>query len=55
MEWQLSRAFSLEAAKREIERCTDLEKLKDVCLNLMLQVEAQKDMIGTLLIGPDHG
>jgi hypothetical protein len=50
MEWQLSRAFMLEAAKREIVSCNDMEKLKDVCLNLMLQVEAQKRMIGTLLL-----
>ena len=50
MEWHLSRAFHIEAAKREIASCNDMNKLKDVCLNLMLQVEAQRDMIGQLLV-----
>lgn len=48
--WRLSRAFHIEAAKREISSCTDLKKLQEVCLNLMLQVECQKDMIGDLLL-----
>jgi len=48
--WRLSRAFHIEAAKREINSCTDLKKLQEVCLNLMLQVECQKDMIGKLLL-----
>lgn len=46
----MSRAFHIEAAKREIFGCTDLKKLQEVCLNLMLQVECQKDMIGELLL-----
>ena len=50
MEWHLGRAFQVEAAKREIERCDDVPKLRDVCINLMLQVEAQRDMIGQLLL-----
>jgi len=40
----------LEAAKREIASCNDVEKLRDIAINLMLQVEAQKNMIGTLLL-----
>ena len=48
--WRMARAFHVEAAKREIAACTDLKKLQEVCLNLMLQVECQKDMIGELLL-----
>ena len=48
--WRMARAFHIEAAKREIAACTDLKKLQEVCLNLMLQVECQKDMIGDLLL-----
>ena len=49
-DWRLAHAFTIEAAKREIESCTDLKKLQDVCLNLMLQVEALKEMTGQLLL-----
>lgn len=48
--WQMSREFHLEAAKREIMACQDLEKLQKMCMNLLLQAEAQKDLIGTLLL-----
>ena len=46
----MTRAFHIEAAKREIVACTDLKKLQEICLNLMQQVEHQKDMIGDLLL-----
>ena len=50
MECRLARAFNVEAAKREIEACTDPKKLQVICINLMLQVETQRDMIGKLLL-----
>ena len=46
----MAHAFQLEAAKREIEACTDVRRLQGVALNLMLQVEAHKEMIAKLLL-----
>jgi len=50
--WRTAHAFALETAKREILHCHDTDKLQKICLNLLLQVEAQKDMIGELLLKP---
>jgi len=47
---RLSRAFTVEAAKREIYACEDVDRLRDVALNLMLQVEALRDMTAELLL-----
>ena len=49
-EWRMAHAFQLEAAKREIEACSDVQKLRDVCLNLLLQTEALREMTGQLLL-----
>jgi hypothetical protein len=49
-DWRMAHAFQLEAAKREIEACTDVRRLQGVALNLMLQVEAHKEMIAKLLL-----
>lgn len=48
-EWNLSKAFAIEAAKREIYACEDVEKLQGLCVNLMLQTESLREMIGNLL------
>lgn len=40
----------MEAAKREIYACEDVDRLRDVALNLMLQVEALRDMTAELLL-----
>lgn len=40
----------MEAARREVNACTDIEKLKCLTLNLMLQVEALRDMTKELLL-----
>ena len=48
--WRTAHAFALEAAKREILDCHDADKLQKLCLNLLMQIEAQKDMIGELLL-----
>jgi len=50
---ELSRAFTIEAAKREINACQDIDKLRAVTLNLMLQVEALRDMTKQLLLRSD--
>ena len=47
---ELSRAFTIEAAKREINACQDIDKLRSITLNLMLQVEALRDMTKQLLL-----
>ena len=49
-DWRTAHAFGLEMAKREIQACTDLDKLKSLTLNLLLQNEAQKEMLGQLLL-----
>lgn len=46
----LSRKFLIEASSREIQACTDVEKLRKLCLNLMLQTEALRDMVSDLLL-----
>lgn len=51
-EWRAAHAFALEAAKREIENCTDVKQLRKVCLNLLLQTEALKEMTQQLLLRP---
>jgi hypothetical protein len=50
MDWRLARSFTLESHKREIEACDDVEKLRSVCVNLMLQAEALREMVGDLLL-----
>jgi hypothetical protein len=40
----LSHQFQLERAKREIRECTDLDKLRLYCVNLLLQNEAQRKL-----------
>jgi len=49
-DWRTARQFTIEAAKREIMRCNDLEKLRHLCFNLLLQTEALKDVIGEKLL-----
>ena len=49
-DWRTAREFTIEAAKREIMRCNDLEKLRHLCFNLLLQTEALKDVIGEKLL-----
>ena len=51
--WPTSKAFTLERSKREIKACTDVEKLQDLCIQLMLQVEATKEMILGMMIEQD--
>ena len=50
MEQKLSQAFAIEAAKREIYACDDVEKLRGLAVSLMQQVEHLKSMVGTLLL-----
>lgn len=52
MDWRTAHAFTLEASKREIQACDDVEKLRQIAINLMLQTEALQQMIGTLLLRP---
>lgn len=40
-----SRAFALESAKREIAGCGDIEKLREVALQMLGLMEHQKAMI----------
>ena len=54
-DWRMAHAFQLEAAKREIEACSDVQKLQGVALNLMMQVEAHKEMIAKLLLSDQRG
>ena len=49
-DWHTAREFAVEAAKREIMRCDDVEKLRYLCFNLMLQTEALKQMVGNMLL-----
>ena len=49
-DWHTAREFAVEAAKREIMRCDDVEKLRYLCFNLMLQTEALKEMVGDMLL-----
>ena len=49
-DWRTAHAFGLELAKREIQACSDLGKLKSLTLNLLLQIEAQREMLGRLLL-----
>ena len=49
-DWHTAREFAVEAAKREIMRCDDVDKLRHLCLNLMLQTEALKEMVGDMLL-----
>ena len=49
-EWSLSQAFLIESAKREINACDDVEKLRDIAINLMLQTEALRKMTKDLLL-----
>lgn len=49
-DWHTAREFAVEAAKREIMRCDDIEKLRYLCFNLMLQTEALKEMVGDMLL-----
>lgn len=51
--WSTARAFILEKSKREIKSCTDVDKLQELCISLMMQVEATKDMILSLMIEQD--
>jgi len=51
-DWRTTHALHLEIAKREIQCCEDLEKLKQVTLNLLLQNESQREMLGRLLLRP---
>lgn len=49
-DWRMAHSFAVESAKREIMSCTDLEQLRKVCVNLLLQTEALKEMAGELLL-----
>ena len=49
-EWSLSQAFLIESAKREINACDDVEKLRDIAINLILQTEALRKMTRELLL-----
>jgi len=49
-EWSLSQAFLIETAKREIEACDDVEKLRHIAINLMLQTELLRSMTKDLLL-----
>ena len=49
-DWHSSHAFHIERAKREIEACSDTEQLRALCLNLLLQAETQREMLGQLLL-----
>jgi hypothetical protein len=46
----LARSFQVEQTKRVIRECDDLGALKDLCLQLFDQHNAQKDFIGQLLL-----
>jgi hypothetical protein len=46
----LSRAFMIESARREIEHCTDIERLKCITISLMQQCEALREMTKTMLL-----
>ena len=49
-EWSLSQAFLIESAKREINACDDVEKLRDIAINLVMQTEALRKMTRELLL-----
>ena len=49
-EWSLSQAFLIESAKREINACNDVEKLRDIAINLVMQTEALRKMTRELLL-----
>lgn len=46
---QLSHEFFLERAKRDIRECGDIDCLRSLCLCLLQQAEAQRDMLKQLL------
>lgn len=50
VEWSLSQAFMIESARREINACEDIEKLKEVAINLLLQAETLRAMTKQLLL-----
>ena len=50
MEKNLSRAFTVEAARREINACEDIEKLRALTINLVEQTEALRGICRELLL-----
>jgi hypothetical protein len=50
VDWHLSKAFAIEASKRQLQACQDIEQLRAASLNLLLQVVALQEMTAVLLL-----
>jgi hypothetical protein len=52
--YQLSHAFQNEQIRRSIVNCTSLDELKVMSLKLLEMCQAQKAMIGQMMLPPGH-